>query len=146
MISLERMYRDLLAASGEQGAEEDLDPRHFYAAYVFDQAHKRQGDVAPLIEQAQQFGYPVRYWWLSKTMKLHGHPDRLIVCVHHPSLAEDAGMDLYEALKEQQVTWNDLEAAAVGEYHVFGKPIEGPEVICNPDGTPLFPAATKGDL
>jgi hypothetical protein len=38
-------------------------------------------------------------------------------------------MDLYEALKEQQVTWDDLEAVAVGEYRYFGKPIEGPEFM-----------------
>ena len=126
--------------------DEDLDPRHFYAAYVFDQAHERQGDVATLVEQAQQLGYPVRYWWLSEAMELRGHPDRLIVCVHHPSSTEDAGMDLYETLKERQVTWNDLEAAAVGEYRLFGKPIEGPEVICKSDGTPLFPSATSDSL
>jgi len=116
-----------------------LDPRHFYAAYVFDQAHQRQGDVATLVAQAQQSGYPARYWWLSEAMELRGHADRLIVCVHHPSSAADAGMDLYETLKERQVTWDDLEAAAVGEYRYFGKPIEGLEVICRPDGTQLFP-------
>ena len=55
-------------------------------------------------------------------------------------------MDLYEALKEQQVDWNDLEAAVVGEYCLFGKPIEDPEVIYWPDGIPLFPPATKESL
>jgi hypothetical protein len=110
-------------------AEDDLDPRHFYAAYVFDQAHEREDDVATLIEQAQQLGYPLRYWWLSQAVDLQGSPDRLIVCVHHPSMAEDAGMDLYEALEERQVTWDGLEAAAVDEYRLLGKPVEGPEVI-----------------
>jgi hypothetical protein len=96
---------------GELGqAKEELDPRHFYAAYVFAHAHERGEDVAALIEQAQLLGYPVRYWWLSQAMGPQGNPDRLIVCVHHPSMAEDAGMDLYEALEERQVTWDGLEA------------------------------------
>jgi len=46
-------------------SREDLDPRHFYAAYVFDQAHERKDDIKTLVEQAQQLGYPIRYWWLS---------------------------------------------------------------------------------
>jgi hypothetical protein len=124
-------------------AEEDLDPRHFYAAYVFDQAHEREDDIAALIEQAQQLGYPARYWWLSQAMELQGNPDRLIVCVHHPSVSEDAGMDLYESLTEEQVTWDDLEAAAVDEYRLLGRPIEGPEVICRRGGEPLFPPGTR---
>ena len=49
-------------------------------------------------EQARRFGYPVRYWWLSEAVDLQGFPDRLIVCAHHPSRDEDAGMDLYDAL------------------------------------------------
>jgi hypothetical protein len=125
---------------GELGqVGEDLDPRHFYAAYVFDQAHERQDDVAAVIEQAQQLSYPVRYWWLSQAVELQGSPDRLIICVHHPSVTEDAGMDLYEALREHEVTWDDLEAAAVDEYRLLGKPIEEPDVICRRDGTVLFP-------
>jgi hypothetical protein len=127
-------------------AGEDLDPRHFYAAYIFDQAHGRQDDVATLIEQAQQLGYPVRYWWLSQAVDLQGTPDRLIVCVHHRSIGEDAGMDLYEALGERQVTWDGLEAAAVDEYRLLGRPIEGPEVICRTNGTPLFPPAAEESL
>jgi hypothetical protein len=99
--------------------------------------------VSTLIEQAQQLGYPVRYWWLSQAMDLQGNPDRLIVCIHHPSGSEDAGMDLYEALTEKQVTWDGLEAAAVDEYRLLGKPIEGLEVMCRPDGAPLFPQATE---
>ena len=58
-------------------------------------------------------------------MELHGHPDRLIVCVHHPSLAEDAGMALYEALKEHQVTWAEAAAAAVEEYGERGRRVHG---------------------
>jgi hypothetical protein len=127
-------------------AGEDLDPRHFHAAYVFDQAHERRDDVSTLIEQAQQLGYPMRYWWLSQAIDLRGSPDRLIVCVHHPSSAEDAGMDLYEALRERQVSWDDMEAAAVDEYRLLGKPVEGLEVICRPDGTPLFAPATRETL
>jgi hypothetical protein len=127
-------------------AEEDLDPRHFYAAYVFDQANERRDDVATLIEQAQQLGYPARYWWLSQAMELEGNPDRLIVCVHHPSIGEDAGMDLYQALGERQVTWDGLEAAAVDEYRLLGRPIEGPEAICRRDKTQLFPPANGESL
>jgi hypothetical protein len=124
-------------------AGEDLDPRHFYAAYVFDQAHEREDDIAALVEQAQQLGYPARYWWLSQAMELQGSPDRLIVCIHHPSVSEDAGMDLYETLGEHQVTWDGLEAAAVDEYRLLGRPVEGPDVICMRDGTPLFPSTTQ---
>ena len=44
----------------ERGRErdEDLDLRHFYAAYIFDQAHERQRDVATIVEQAQRLGNP----------------------------------------------------------------------------------------
>jgi hypothetical protein len=52
-------------------------------------------------------------------------------------------MDLYEALEEHQVTWDGLEAAAVDEYRLLGRSIEGPEVIRRPDGTTLFPSALK---
>ena len=45
---------------GEQSSNEYLDPHHFYAAYVFDDAATRQRDVAVLIHEAQQLGYPVR--------------------------------------------------------------------------------------
>ena len=134
---------ELPSPSGEIGqpSGENLDPRHFYAAYVFDQAETRNRDIAVLMEQAQRLGYPVRYWWLSDAMELQGCPDRLIMCVHHPSAAEDAGMDLYETLKEHQATWDDLEAAAVDEYQYLGKPIEGPADIRWPDRTSLFPQA-----
>ncbi len=70
----------------DQLSKENLDPRHFYAAYVFDNAPTRRRDVAVLIHEAQHLGYPARYWWLSEAMELQGSPDRLIVCVHHPSL------------------------------------------------------------
>ena len=70
-------------------------------------------------------GYPVRYWWLSEAMELQGSPDRLIVCVHHPSLGENAGMDLYNTLRQaaqkHKTLWDDLEAAQVDEYRQFGK-------------------------
>ncbi|MBN1814477.1 MAG: hypothetical protein JXA14_21735 [Anaerolineae bacterium] len=122
---------------------EDLNPRHFYAAYVFHKAHERQSDVAALVEQARELGYPVRYWWLSEAMHLGGGSDRLIVCVHHPSWDADAGMDLYNALRRQGVDWNALEAAAFSEYLCLGKPIKGPKAICKPDRTPLFPQATE---
>ena len=99
-----------------------------------------------MIEQAQQLGYPLRYWWLSQAVDLQGCPDRLIICVHHPSSAGDAGMDLYEALEERQVSWDGLEAAAVDEYRLLGRPVEGPEVICRTDGTALFPTENEESL
>ena len=74
--------------AGEQPVKENLDPRHFYAAYVFDDAATRQRDVAVLIHEAQQLGYPVRYWWLSEAMELQGSPDRLIVCLPNSSWPE----------------------------------------------------------
>jgi len=61
-------------------------------------------------------GHPVilfgRDWPYFDQRKWPITPYRLIVCVHHPSVAEDAGMDLYEALEEREVTWDGLEAAA----------------------------------
>lgn len=107
--------------SGRHLEIEILDPHHFYAAYVFDLPNIRENEIDTIIEQAQELGYPVRYWWLSEAVELQGYPDRLIVCVHHPSSSEDAGMDLYEALVSQGITWNDLEAAALDEYCCLGK-------------------------
>ena len=48
------------SSAGEQPTCEALDPHHFYAAYVFDDAATRQRDVAVLIHEAQQLGYLVR--------------------------------------------------------------------------------------
>jgi hypothetical protein len=79
----------LTPSLSEQSRPEVLDPRHFYAAYVFDDAATRRRDVAVLLHEAQRLSYPVRYWWLSEAMDLQDAPDRLIVCVHHPSSAED---------------------------------------------------------
>src|SRR5262245_8004609 len=84
--------------SSEQSQPETLDSLHFYAAYVFDDAPTRRRDIAVLMHEAQHLGYPVRYWWMSEAMEPQDSPDRLIMCVHHPSLGEDAGMDLYEKL------------------------------------------------
>ncbi|MCJ7722923.1 MAG: hypothetical protein MUP03_02205 [Anaerolineales bacterium] len=118
---------------------EFLDPHHFYAAYIFDSANEREQDVQVLIEQAQRLGYPVRYWWLSDGMELQGFPDRLIVCVHHPSSSEDTGIDLYDTLKERRVAWDDLEAAVLEEYRYLGKPVEGLGDLRSPHGNRLFP-------
>jgi len=84
-------------------------------------------------------GYPVRYWWISDAMELQGFPDRLIVCVHHPSTSEDAGMDLYDALKEKGVTWDDLEAAVVDEYRYLGNPFFNWAICARHTGTGSFP-------
>jgi hypothetical protein len=126
--------------------EEHLDPHHFYAAYVFGSARARQDDIAAVVSNAQQLGYPVRYWWLSETMALDDAPDRLIVCAHHDSFSDAAGLDLYDVLKEQEAQWDFLEAASVGEYSVYGRPAEQGEAILMPDGTPLFPPASDESL
>lgn len=133
---------DVLPSPAEVGGRmeaEILDPHHFYAAYIFDQSETREKDITTLLEQSQQLGYPVRYWWLSDAMELQGFPDRLIVCVHHPSAAEDAGMDLYETLKEKEVSWNELKAAVVDEYRYLGKPAEELGDLRSPFGNWLFP-------
>jgi len=127
------------------GRGEQLNPNHSYTAYIWDLAETRQNAVAALLEQAQGFGYPVRYWWLSEAMELRDAPDRLIVCVHYPSASEDAGMDVYDALTERGVRWDDLEGAAMEEYRQLGKPISALADICNTDGTVLFPLSTLED-
>jgi hypothetical protein len=53
-------------------------------------------------------------------------------------MAEDAGMDLYEALGERQVTWDGLEAAAVDEYRLLGRPIEGQKSLAGAMGRYSF--------
>jgi hypothetical protein len=121
---------------------EILDPYHFYAAYVFDRMNEHQADVQTLVKQSQELGYPVRYWWLSDAMVLQGSPDRLIVCVHHPSRSADAGLDLYEILKEEEVTWDDLDAAALEEYVQLGKSVANLGDLRLPDGQMLYPEAT----
>jgi hypothetical protein len=130
-----------LSLSEERPEAEFFDPRHFYDAYIFDAADEREQDIQALIEQAKGLGYPLRYWWLSDGMELQGFPDRLIVCVHHPSSSEDAGLDLYDALKERDVAWNDLEAAVVEEYRYLGKPVEGLNDLRSSHGDRLFPSS-----
>ncbi len=129
-------------AARHQPGFEILDPHHFYAAYVFDWANEREPDIHALIEQAQELGYPIRHWWLSDAMRLQGSPDRLIVCVHHPSRSENAGIDLYDALKEKGIHWDDLEAAVVEEYRSLGRPVDDLEDIRAATGDTLFPHPT----
>ena len=74
-------------------------------------------------------------------MELQGFSDRLIVCVHHPSVSEDAGMDLYGSLKKKEVIWDDLEAATVGEYRHLGKPAKELGDLRSLFGNWLFPHA-----
>lgn len=121
--------------------EERLDPRHAYLAYIFDQPEEQLENIAPLLEQATELGYPVRYWWLSEAMVFDTDevPNRLIVCVHHPSRDEDAGMDLYRSLREKKVQWAALEAAAFEEYVTFGKSVVKPAAIDRANGRSLFP-------
>jgi hypothetical protein len=118
--------------------EENIVPGHFYAAYVFDNADTRKGDVGTIIDEAKRLGYPIRYWWLSQAMDLGRSPDRMIICVHHPSAAEDAGMDLYQVLREKQAKWDDLEAAHIDEYRYYGHPIEDVENCLSPNGSTVF--------
>lgn len=132
-------------AAQPQPELEVLDPHHFYAAYVFDRASKREPDILTLIEQAQELRYPIRHWWLSDAMDLQGFPDRLIVCIHHPSHSEDAGIDLYDALREKGIRWDDLEAAVVEEYKYLGKAVNGLSDIHSPSGALLFPHSTSED-
>ena len=124
MATLERH----IAGEDESPPTEHLDPHHFYAAYAFDNATSRRRDVAVLLHEAQRLSYPVRYWWLSEAMDLQDAPDRLIVCVHHPSLAEDAGMDLYSALskiaQKHEVAWDSLEAAQDDGHHLTLCPLQ----------------------
>ena len=113
-------------------------PNHFYAAYIFDQPNSHQKDVSNLLEQATNLGYPVRCWWLSQAMDIQDSSDRLIVCVHHPSRDENAGMDLYEKLHTQGIEYDELEAAAMEEYMFLGKRVSGIETIRNPIGKMVF--------
>lgn len=124
---------------------EALHPLHFYAAYIFDDPAARQADVRAIVSQARQLGYPARYWWLSDAMEIGDAPDRLIVCVHHSAIGEYAGMDLYNALTQQAVTWDDLEAATMEEYGLFSRPIESAGGIFQPDGQLLIPFGQESE-
>ena len=137
--------QEYLSIPGELKGSEVLDPHHFYAAYIFDRAIERGHDIETLIEQANKLGYPVRYWLLSEAMGLSVFPDRLIVCVHHPSAADHTGMDLYEMLKGKDITWDELEAAAVDEYCYFGKTVMESIGLCFSDGKRLFPLSIPTD-
>src|SRR5512135_3233307 len=103
--------QERVTGEGDSSPHEDLSPHHFYAAYVFDDAGTCRRDVAVLLHEAQRLSYPVRYWWLSEAMDPQDAPDRLIVCVHHPSSAEDAGMDLYTTMsriaQKHKVAWDE---------------------------------------
>lgn len=118
---------------------EILHPGDFYVAYIFDQAASREADVSQVITQAQELGYPLRYWWLSQAMDLMGSTDRLIVCVHHPGGSSEAGMDPYHALHDGGVTWDDVEAAAMDEYMWLGAPIQSLADLAQTNGAPLVP-------
>lgn len=128
----------------KESTQEILDPRHFYAAYIFNQAEAHS--LNQVVEKSVQLGYLVRYWWLSEAMDLQGSEDRLIICVHHPSDSEEAGSDLYEALREENVIWDDFEAATVEEYGRYGKPVEKSAHLQSPDRHYLFPDAHFGAL
>ena len=115
-----------------------LRPSDFYAAYIFDQAISREADITRVIGQAQELGYPLRYWWLSQAMDLMGSPDRLILCVHHPGGSSNVDMDLYQALHDRGAIWDDLEVADLNEYLLLGRIIRSLDEINTPDARPLF--------
>jgi hypothetical protein len=134
-------YRGFRADRSFKG--EVLDPRHFYAAYIFDDPSSRNFDVSSLIDEASNLGYPVRYWWLSDAVEMDEaevvSSDRLIVCVHHPSADENAGMDLYTALYKNKVTYSELERASLDEYVMHSRRVRDAGDILRPDGIQLFP-------
>jgi hypothetical protein len=134
------MSMNRLERQPEIPQEEDLNPRHFYAAYVFEGTNERPHHIAAVIATAREFNYPVRYWWLSDAMTLDGTEDRLIVCVHHDSLSDEAGLDVYDMLKEKDIEWDFLEAASVWEYRAFGQVAEGADAIRTAEGALLFPS------
>lgn len=123
---------------------EILRPGDFYAAYIFDQPISREADITQVIDQAQEQGYPLRYWWLSQAMDLMDSPDRLIVCVHHPGGSSNAGMDLYQTLHDGGVTWDDLEAADMDEYMWLGTTVQSLADLLQTAGVPLFPPSSAG--
>lgn len=128
-----------IAGPDEELKGEDIDPGHFYAAYIFDQPESHDEDITTIVTKARALGHPVRYWWLSDAMELGDVPDRLIVCVHHESFSTDAGMGLYRALKEEEISWNELEAASFAEYLQYGRFIRNIEDLHTPGGSKLFP-------
>lgn len=122
---------------------EILDERHFYAAYVYDKAYERAQDIQILFSEARKLGYPIRYWWLSDVMDLQDYSDRLIICVHHPSTSEDAGMDLYDSLRKKGANWDDLESALVAEYCFYGKTVVETAGVRLANGQQLFPHGNR---
>ena len=137
----------LCPGAGEQPASEALDPHHFYAAYTFESAALRGRDVASLFEHAHRFECPVRYWWASEVTNLKGAFDRLIVCVHHTSLVKAVEMHsvLRQAAAKGQVTWDDFDAAVLDDYRTYGRIIDDPKNIVEPDGKQLFIMESAGD-
>jgi len=48
-------------------------------------------------------------------------------------------MDLYKALKQKEIDWDDLDAATVEEYHFLGKPVKDLGDLRLREGYLLFP-------
>ncbi len=126
---------------------EELNPRHFYAVYAFENAETRQPQITQLVHKAWQMGYPVRYWWLSEVADLNGNQDRLIIGVHHPSEAIDAGLELCAALADEHGSfWDSWDRVDAREYTAFGLPVEDIATISKPDETPLFPDSKSSTI
>ena len=84
---------------------------------------------------------PLRYWWLSEAIKIENFedaPDRLILCVNTRSQGREAGLDLYEALEDEDIYWDEHEAGRYLEYGRLGKSLSEIEDIKTPSGETLF--------
>jgi hypothetical protein len=65
-------------------------------------------------------------------MDIQDCPDRLIICVHHPTNDEMTGMDLFNALQSRQVSFAELDATTIDEYILFGRGVSDVQKINSP--------------
>ena len=80
-----------------------------FLAFIFDPPPEAKlAAINTVIEAAHCRGREVRCWTFD---------DRLIVCVAVPDAGVDTGMDLYNALRAQNVKWDELECAAPAEFY-----------------------------
>ena len=80
-----------------------------FLAFIFDPPLEgKLAAINTVIEEAHRRRRVVRFW-------LFDH--RLIICVAVPDIGVDTGMDLYHALRAQNVAWDELECAAPAEFY-----------------------------
>ena len=80
-----------------------------FLAFVFDPPLDGKLEaINTVIEEVHRRGHEVRCWTFD---------DSLIVCVSVPDAGVDTGMDLYNALRAQNVKWDELECAAPAEFY-----------------------------